>query len=69
MAGCRRSYYPELELDAFICPDSPTLLQMVKPGRMIGSYHQPLEDLPILHELLRVSSHLISDDIRLLGHD
>ena len=42
---------------------------MLMAGSMIRSYYWPPKDLPILHGLLQVSSHLISDDIHLLGHD
>ena len=36
---------------------------------MVGSYHWPPEYLPILHKLLQMLSHLISDGPRLLSHD
>ena len=36
---------------------------------MVGSYHQPSEDVPIPHELLQMTSHVISDGIRLLSHN
>ena len=60
---------PEPEPDAVICPGGPTLFQMLEPCYMVGSYHQPPEDLPILHELLQMSSHLISDGIHLSHHN
>ena len=36
---------------------------------MVGYYHWPPEDLPILHEILQMSSHLISDGIHLSSHN
>ena len=56
---------PELEPDAVICPGGPTLFQMLEPYCVVGSYHWPLEDLPILCELLQMSSQLISNGIHL----
>ena len=58
-----------LDPDAVICPGGPTLFQMLKPGFMLGSYHCPPEDLPILHELLQMSSHSISDAINMSNHN
>ena len=59
----------EVEPGDLILPGGPSLLQVLEPGPMVGSYHWPPEGLTMFHDLLQVNSHFISDGSCFEGHD
>ena len=66
--GMRAGGYPmphqcslELEPNDFIILFGSALLQMLEPDCVVSSDHGPPEDLPILHNFLKMNGHFIPE--------